>query len=156
MEPENLQQLEMLIGPDVKLLIASREATERHLDDPDAKLRWASVMLLVHHWGFPEEFKKKCEEIAFHDPDQKVRSGALGALGTLFSGTYDRRIGKLLASVVCNNSENYSNRVSAYRSLLRVSRATGQDIFRESFINLKIPEDIDWQVVESYRKMTDG
>lgn len=155
MDPENLGQLELLAGPGVQSLLRSRAATEASLDDPDPKLRWAAVILMTHHWGLTEEFLSKCEEMAFNDSDQQVRSGAISWLGALFNGTGNRRIGKLLASIVCNNSERYTTRVSAYRSLLRVNGASGETVFRESLVNLRIPEDINWELVESCQKTTE-
>ena len=148
MNPEQLEQLQILAGPEVQSLLQSREATEEHLSDPNPKMRWSAVILLTHHWGPTEQFKLACEELASHDTDPLVRSKAIGCLGTWFARTANRRIEKLLAGIICDNSESYEVRRSAYTTLCMVngdkSTPTPNDV-----INLRIPEDIDWTFVNS-------
>src|SRR5262249_16954836 len=121
MEQEHLGQLEMLAGPGVQSLLQSQEVTEDHLDDPDPKMRIAALVLMTVHSGPTEQFKRKCEAMAFQDPDRSVRSAAIGSLGTCFSSTGDRRVERLLAGVVCKETEDYRIRRSAYMSLFLVN-----------------------------------
>jgi HEAT repeat protein len=148
---EHLEQLARFVGPSAQSLFESQEATERRLDDPDPKMRWAAVTLMTYHWGAAEQFKAKCEWIAFHDPDPLVRSKAIGCLGFCFSGTSEQRIESILADVVSNDSEDYSVRRSAYISLLRVNGAQKMPP-PASALNLRIPEDVDWAFVRSVRE----
>src|SRR6516162_8535640 len=99
MSPEHLDQLARFAGPSAQLLFGSKEATEPYLDDTDPKKRWAAVTLMTYHWGPTEQFKRKCEEMAFHDPDPLVRSKAIGCLAFCLSGAADQRIETLLADV---------------------------------------------------------
>jgi hypothetical protein len=144
----HLEQLQMFAGPGVQLLLRSQEATERHLDDLDPIMRWSAVIIMTYHWGPTEQFKTKCEEMALHDPDPIVRSKAIGSLGTCFAGTTNPRIENLLANVVCNESECYGARRSAYMSLFVVNQRKPMPP-AELLLNLRIPEDVDWEYVHS-------
>jgi hypothetical protein len=50
----------------------------------------------------------------------------------------------LLATKLANESESYSIRRAAYMSLLKVS---GRPAYSPQDLNLRIPEDIDWEFV---------
>jgi hypothetical protein len=152
MEPKHLEQLETMTGPGLRLLLENKQVTEEHLNDPEPKMRRAALTLMTYHWGSTEQFKGRCEEMVLRDPDATVRSTAISCLGTCFSGTDNRRIVKLLADVVCNESETYKMRRSAYLSLLIVSMPPERMPRCEVLANLRIPEDVDWTFV--HEKLT--
>ena len=147
---EHLVQLEIFVGPLLHSLLRSREATEEHLDDSDPKLRFAALVLMTHRWIPTEQFKNKCEEMAFKDSDTTVRSTAIGCLGSCYARTDNRRVEKLLANIVCNEMESYEVRRSAYVALFIVKSVNSEHMITgDSFINLRIPEGVDWMFVRS-------
>jgi hypothetical protein len=154
MEQEHLKLLEMGMGPGVQTLLQSQEATEAHIDDADPRMRFAALTLMTYHWGPTEEFQKRCEDMAFHDPDAKVRSRAIGCLGACFHDTDNRRLERLLADIVCNESATYAQRRAAYVALFEISGANMPWV--EVIANLRIPEDIDWAFVESFRQANEA
>jgi hypothetical protein len=150
MLPEHLLQLEMLVGSGLQALLSSRKATEECLDNSDSKMRYAAIMLMTHHWGPTEQFKNKCEEMAIRDTDSTVRSAALGCLGFCFATTDNQRVEQLLATIVCDESESYETRRSAYIALFIVNRLGSEHIPPgELLANLRIPTDVDWKFVQS-------
>jgi hypothetical protein len=75
----------------------------------------------------------------------------LFCLGVCFAGTANQRIEIFLADVVCNDSESYNIRRSAYSSLFMINE--GQRMPPpELALNLRIPEDVDWTFVHIMRR----
>jgi hypothetical protein len=150
MEREFITHLEMMAGAALQSLLESKEATQEHLDDADAKMRCAALTLMTYHWGPTEQFKNRCEAMAFEDSDSIVRSTAMSCLGWCFRGTDDRRIEKLLASVVCDNTADVRNRRSAYISLFHTKGVPSERMPRAKLLaNLRVPEDVDWAFVQA-------
>lgn len=148
MNREQISQLEHMMGIGVQLLVRSKETTEACLDDRDPKKRYAALVLMTYHWGPTEHFTSRCERMALQDPEKMVRSAAISCLGTCLTGTHNRRVEKLLASIVCNESETYQTRSAAYSSLFIVS-GIARAIQAELLANLRIPEDVNWAFVHS-------
>jgi hypothetical protein len=151
MTSADLDQLEAFVGPGLQVLLHNRQLTEAYLDEKDAKMRWAAVVLLTYHWSPTNEFKDKCQYLALHDPDNLVRSKAIGSLGACFAGTGNRRVENLLGTLVANEDESYTSRRSAYAALFRV-HGSGPVPPAEKMLNLRIPEDIDWGFISSMKE----
>lgn len=91
----------------------------RCLSHPNHWLRYHSVRTLERHWkerAYASMFERMLEE----GPDGYVRIAAAGALGSLFDGTGDRRVARLLARRVMNGQEDRFVREAAYEALLDV------------------------------------
>src|SRR5438128_1389850 len=134
MNPKHLEQLEQFVGPGIHTLLQSKEATNEQLNDANPKMRWAAVILMTYHWGPTEQFMRKCEHLALFDADPLGRVQAIRCLGACFAGTANRRIEKLLANIVCNDSESDRMRRSAYMSLFLLSAPPTERMPRPEFL----------------------
>jgi hypothetical protein len=115
-----------------------------HADEP--RLRRLALFAVLGPWcrsvGHSQD--RRIEEMATADPDDNVRSAALIVLGSLFSGSRDRRIGALLAAVTLNEDEQFECRRSAYSGFLDLHGAP-------SGVGLpQFPETVDWELLRSY------
>lgn len=152
MELEQLRQLETMVGPGLHQLLESEEKTRFALDHPDWKLRFAALNLMTYHWGPTEEFKERCLRAALQDQDEHVRSAGISALGWCYRATGNRVILKVLADLICDESQNYGIRRAAYTSLFIISGVPSDALPREDLlVRPSFPDEISWGFVESYR-----
>lgn len=152
-----------LAGPIFDDLLGVQATAIRHLDNPDPKVRVVAIEVLFFHWGCKSDpdFRASCERLAFHDPDEMVRAVALASLGDLYCGTGDRRIGRLLASLVHDETESPKLRENAYVGLhylqgatpplpRRVTLPRGAELRGVVKLADSFPENVDWSFVDGF------
>jgi hypothetical protein len=143
-----LRHLQSVAGINLQPLLGSREATEEFLDSTDQKSRMAALFLMTYYWEPTEKFKRICEEMVRNESDEALRRRAIGCLGACFAETGCRRIQRLLARTVSNDSESYHIRLGSYTSLIMVNGLYPMPQ-GEALANLRIPEDLDWAFIRS-------
>jgi len=138
-------------GPLVDIMLKDRAETERQLKHPDWKVRCTALSILELHWHATDDtaFAQTCEDTALRDVHPQVRSCALRILGVCHANRPNSRIGRLLASVVLDETQPAQCRNGAYLGLyhlrgLRVPRLTDQPTVP------RIPDDFDWTFVKSF------
>lgn len=118
-----------------------------YLDSSDPELRHIALSVLVLHWGL-RKYSERCEDLLVSDEDLHVRTMAADCLGSMLQESKDRPILQKLAQVVNDSHEDDMVRGAAYRAILRIAnvplerRPPGTSL-------LRIPDDIDWDIVES-------
>lgn len=79
--PEEKRRLaERLAGPLFQPMLLRRTVALGYLSDSNPALRLAAMLLLEEYWQPDEPFIDRCENLAFNDPDQRVRGLALNVL----------------------------------------------------------------------------
>jgi hypothetical protein len=141
-------------GSAVDRMLQDRTEAERALKDSDWKVRCTALSILQHHWELDSgrDFAERCEDLGLHDVDPQVRGCALITLGMCYENTNDERIGKLLAEVVFNETEDSHARRGAYMGLYylrgRAFQWVGGSSDRPHII--RVPDDFDWSFVKSF------
>jgi hypothetical protein len=137
------------VGASADEMAQDRAEAERQLDNADPKIRRVALSILDFLWEARGEpgFADKCEQIAIGDTDSDVRANALGIMGLCYENTRDRRVGKLLAQVVLDESQPLSPRTQAYTALFYLRRR--RPLFKSARV-FQVPEDVDWQFVKSF------
>jgi hypothetical protein len=141
-------QLRKIAGPHLERMLQSPEETIKYLANASPKLRQAAVQLAYQKWNITGMLASNYESMALSDPDFGVRNAAIGALGTCYRKTKDRRIGHLLATMVRNEDLSELMRITAFASLLRLHgnmeyTGTGPLVPRSL-------SEIDWDFVDHY------
>src|SRR5207244_1008829 len=104
------------------------------------------------HWKPNAFFAKKCEELAFWDPDSGVRGIALISLGPCYANTKDSHISQRLATIVRDESINQLHRESAYCNLFMIQGAPFErnPLIQKAIGKFRFPDDVDWSFVDSF------
>jgi hypothetical protein len=141
-----------LAGATLDEMLRSPDHTATYLQSQDSRMRAVALDILTFYWKcHSEEFAVECERLAIHDPSPVLRRRAVWSLGKCYSRTDDKRIRRLLASVVKNEQEEEEVRAGAYESLLlvRVVRDPQElDRLREVRF-LRFPNDVNWGIVDA-------
>lgn len=99
--------------------IEAREDVEILLNHRSAIVRYNALATLAYEWGVASNIDRIIEML-HNDPDEECRGQAVSALGSLFSGTKDKRVLDLLVGIVKNPRETTDRRAFAYRAALKV------------------------------------
>jgi hypothetical protein len=119
------------------------------LGSDDAKVRFAALAQAVLQGEVTQELADKCEILARADSDADVRGTALTCLSSFYKRLNNRRIGALLATVVCNRLERTDVRWVAYSGLSQMPNAI--DLSHSPVApGFSFPADIDWTWVKSF------
>jgi hypothetical protein len=151
---ENAPKLEAwvrnLAGEKLDQFLSSEQETLNAFSDPDPKIRHVAVHLAINHWKLKSSIADLYEKIGINDSDSGVRSSAIGAIGFVYVGSRNERIGHLLASFVQDETLTESARCRAYRALIQVHGPRGLQPGRipSSAYHLK---DIEWAFVTNFR-----
>jgi hypothetical protein len=154
-ERSRLQRLSYwraLVGSSLDDVLRSPDDTATSLQSPNPVIRSVSLQILTAYWGCrSEEFAKVCERLAFRDSSLEAKERAIWSLGMCYVLTDDKRVSKLLASVVRNEKEDRAFRASAYLALLVVR--TGRDPQLQTCLKevrfLRFPDDVNWGLVDA-------
>jgi hypothetical protein len=138
----------------VDKMLQDRADAERQLNNPDWKIRMTALSILQLHWEAVGEvdFADRCEDVGLHDVHPQVRSCAFMTLGVCYESTNDRRIGKLLAQVVLDESQPSQARRGAYLGLYYLCgrRFRWAGALSDPPAILRIPEEVNWVFVRSF------
>lgn len=143
-------------GPLLANMRESQIVAESYVDDPSPQLRSTAIEIILFYWKAPGAIVKRCEELACNDPDMDVREAAFACISDIYKNSNDKRIGKLFASLVSDESLPIKLRRSAYLNLTTITgwpREKRINIVRPGF---KFPEDVDWSFVQSYMNVAKG
>jgi hypothetical protein len=138
-----------LAGPRLDTLLTSRDSTVAAAEDADPKIRRAAIYLLAEHWEVDRLTAMTCERIASADPSEDVRFSAIGAIGTCYARTKDRRINGLLAEWVAASELPDRLRIQAFNAMLRVHGY--RDYTGPCERSIGSLDSIDWKFVSDYR-----
>jgi hypothetical protein len=138
----------------VNRMIEDQSEAQKLLTHPDWKVRRTAICILN---GFETcqlntSLGNQLESIGFTDSHPQVRSAALMGLGICYRVTMDTGIGRVLAAVVLDDSEDSAVRRGAYFGLFYLSRRPfgwEKDIEGGPGV-LNIPDDIDWSFVSKF------
>lgn len=144
---------ELVGAPRVDILLQDRSAAFQCLFSSHRAARLAGLSILRSHWKPDAEFSTICERLALHDSDLGVRACALVCLGSCYSKTSDRRIGRLLADIVYDESQATKIREFAYMAMFPVFAVPSYPSPMEAMVNgtFRIPDDVNWSFVDSIR-----
>jgi hypothetical protein len=140
--------LREMAGDALDLMLRSEEDTIQFFTHPDPNLRQAAFSLANHHWGCTETIANHCEKLAVEDPESRVRTAAIGALGSCYRGTKSPRICQLLASMIHDQSQPERLRLRAYLALVGV-HGTSERLDLLAVVDSI--QNIDWLFVDQYR-----
>jgi hypothetical protein len=130
------------------LLLNSQEETLRCLEDSDPNIRELALHLANVHWEIGDRISEICERMAITDPSLAVRMYAIGALGNLYRGQKNSRVGTMCAKLVSDPQLNLEERRAAYFSLVLIM---GDDqSFSIPRIVIDFPKSIDWHFVRRH------
>jgi hypothetical protein len=143
-----IKMLEEYAGPFVRELALSRITTYQHLNNQDPKIRFAALALIHMNWGVTQQIADLCEKTARNDSDAKIRGLAITCLWSHYKEKSDSRIGKMLATIVCDEREDPDVREVAYRGLFYLREIVPAQL--PSPLGFKFPDDIDWGFVYTF------
>jgi hypothetical protein len=134
-------------NPLVHEMSQSEEKTIRNLKHPDPVIRARALNFLDSRWPAPPNFRAICEDMALADADSHVRAMAICSLRSLYFGTKDERMAKLLAAMVEDRQLDDAIRQAACLALAYLAPPSGE----VEVVNGKIEyPDPDWTFVESF------
>jgi hypothetical protein len=128
---------------------SSQKAAEHFLDHSDAQLRQAAIQALVRTWQVTSSLGERFEHMLANDSELIVRCEAAHALAWCYRHTDDRRVGKLSANLVHDETVPEKLRRAAYRGLFIV-REVSRDVLRRLLFEKR--DMFDSEFVESFRK----
>jgi hypothetical protein len=122
----------------------------RGLYAEEASTRNLALWALAWAWrdSARQKYFSRVEEIALADTDDVVRGAALGVLGSCYFGERDRRVGRILAAVILDDSEAEACRKAAYSGLVSL---IGGICDQRPF-----PEGVDWNLVQQFMTAEDA
>ncbi len=142
------------VGDRVKEMLECRAGADKCLTDEDSRVRQVAIKVLSWHWNARHEelFRSALERMGVQDPDVEVRETAIREIGLSYRGTDDVRVGRMLARMVYDEALAAELRGSAYRALLDLRWIPGPQPPPSDPLPppLRIPEDIDWSLVDSF------
>jgi hypothetical protein len=147
-----------LAGALVPSMLQSPHAAECHLQHASARVRIVALEVLRYRWKALERLAVICEKMALGDPDSLVQTVALQTLGRCYEGTADRRIGRLLAAAVHDDSKPTDYRRAAYLALCQLITWRSQELLLKLGLKpsgpvdevIRFPADVDWVFVSSF------
>ena len=118
---------------------------EENLNHPNPKRRLVALGELGRVWFQSEKLLDICLHRLEFDASHAVRELAAIYLGQFEQLTYPIA-GQTLARIIADETEPFKVREGAYRGLLILARPEAP------VTDLRIPDDIDWVLVESFRR----
>lgn len=141
---------ERLAGYHLGMMMKSPSATAQYLSNADPKLREAALYIFNYHWGLNRTLAPNLERMALEDEDDDVSGIALLYLVSLYQGTDDSRIGKLLAAFVKDVSLSTEYRTTAYFGLFCLRGLSSKHWPHIWSPKWHLPADVDWSFVDSF------
>jgi hypothetical protein len=141
-----------LAGPLLQEMIESAVRAKEYLHCSEPRVRLAALHILRHYFEPTPDFARRCESLAFNDPNDDVRAVAITFLSACYRETWDTRVGSLVAKVVCDTEESVTVRRSAYSSLFILR---GIPTVADLVAEFRFPEDVDWSFVNSILTQVD-
>ena len=139
------------------------------LKHSDWRVQYFSLVALCEAWDLSnEELFSICKSLLANDPHEKLATNLLGKLGSSFEGTFNSKISAYVASIVNDNCNHNSVRLSAFFALEDVNTAkqsfqSSQETvlddvgvfielieFRMNCLDSKSLEPIDWNFVKQF------
>jgi hypothetical protein len=122
MDPIAHEVWKALAGPYYDELVQSQEKSIAHLSHVDSQVRMAAINICDLFWDCSTDgaFVEACRAIAMTDPDEFVRSLAIGAFGKAFQSSRDPVASQFLAGVVKASETSARVRMAAYWALREV------------------------------------
>jgi hypothetical protein len=149
---QRLRYWRALVGSSLDEMLRNPDDTATCLQSQSPQVRAVALQVLTCYWNYrSEEFATVCERLAFHDPSPEVKEHAVWSLGMCYSRTDDKRVSKLLASVVRNEQEAEAIRACAYQALLlvRIVRDPQLQACLREVRFLRFPDDVNWSLVDA-------
>jgi hypothetical protein len=144
------ERWEALAGEHLEGMMQSASATVQYLSSPEPELREAALHILNDHWGLPASCEPVLERLALRDTNEDVRAIALLYFVSLYHGTNDKRIGKLLATYVKDVSLSKESRTTAYYCLFRLRGLSSEHWPEMWSAAWRFPDDVNWAFVNSF------
>lgn len=136
-------------GPIAAELAQDKAAAYRHVNDPNPKARAAALALINLKWGITPEVADLCERLAVEDSDIEVRSAAVLCLNQYYRAKSNRKVIKLLATIVANEREMSNVRELAYCGVISLQEPDPLKWPRLG-LGFTFPNDVDWSIVSRY------
>lgn len=141
-----------LVGPSLELMLQGPDATERYLEHEEENLRYVAISIMDFYWGPTRRSSDICVSLLSCVADIKVHSAALRLLGTYYAKTDDLAVGRLLASIVREDSRHLHLRRVAYLQLFRI-RGMPFTVWPKLWpAEFRFPEEVDWSFVDSFMR----
>jgi hypothetical protein len=155
--PIRMQRLKEVAGPHFERMASCLEELIQYLTHSDAKVRKAAIDTAITVWRSPISLSDRFESMAVSDASRSVRDSAVRALGNCYARTKDKRIGRLLASIVLDQGAFEEIRLTAYMSLMRLHGIMdfGDINPTGALVPLSLKE-IDWSFVAVYCENSKG
>jgi hypothetical protein len=133
-------------------MFQSRKSAERLLGHPEPSVRIVALEVLDEQWKPDAHLAKACEQMAFGDADLQVRAVALLVLASCFEYTDDRRIGRMLGTIVRDERQPTELRLAAYHALftLRGKVFIWDRLYGIPEASWSFADAIDWPFVDSF------
>lgn len=144
------QRWESLAGDRLEAMMQGPSATAHYLRNADPKLREAALHISNYHWGLNRSLEPTLQRMAWEDADDDVRGIALLYLVSLYRGTDDARIGKLLVEFVKDQSLSTEFRTTAYYALFRLRGLSSEYWPHMWSAEWRFPDDVDWSFVDTF------
>ena len=150
----DLEYWRSLAGPNIDEMLRDPESARQFLTDQEPAIRRAALKVLAFYWEPDGYLAGVCELMSVGDLDQNVRIAAVAALGICYVGTRNRRIGRLLATIICDNEDSTEVQAVAYFALLSLDGTIDKSAETQlrTIGALRIPDDIDTELVASYAR----
>jgi hypothetical protein len=133
-----------------KHFLEARKVVEGFLTNSDPQLRAIALEVLVNHWRL-SDFEKTARNFLERDSDEDCRMKGASALEVLKRNTKDRQTLSVLARVVCNSEELLIVREAAYAAMRGIIHYDPREQFRLASRGITSLQEIDWEMVNSYR-----
>jgi hypothetical protein len=130
-----------LAGPFYDELVQSKEKALTHLSNPDYRVRVAAINICDLLWNCSVDtaFVDACRTMARTDPDESVRTQAIGALGKALRSSQDSAVSQFLANTVKARTASELMRMAAYWALCEIQMGwTDRDVVKRALALMKL------------------
>jgi hypothetical protein len=146
-----------LAGPFPATILDSRDVAIAHLTNDDPRIRSVAIVSIVYQWGPSADFLDYCVRTLQQEQDPTLRMTVLWAIGFVVAGKRDKRIMKIVADILHDQTASETIRAYAYSALLCIGGKRDEQFDLRLWKGVaRFPDEANWPLVAEIEGVPDG